>query len=95
MSGTYPQKRSFDSWIVTKLKRVRFAFVDRNDSRVRHVTGAFALFRILLNNSDVCRALNIHTLNFLVITRYVFIITRYIRDAQIILKVPISQINYQ
>lgn len=53
MSGTYPRKRSFDSWIVTKLRRVRSAFVNRNDSRVRHVTGIFALFKILLNNSDL------------------------------------------
>lgn len=55
MSGTYPRKRSFDSWIVTKLRRVRSAFVDKNDSRVRHVTSVFALFRILQNNSDIYR----------------------------------------
>jgi len=55
MSGTYPRKRSFDSWIVTKLRRVRSAFVDRNDSRVHHVTGVFALFKILKINSDICR----------------------------------------
>ena len=80
MSGTYPQKRSFDSWIMTKLRRVRFAFVDRNDSRVRHVTGVFALFKILQNNSGinlllVVRTCNVYTLDTLLLIKYIHFIT--------------------